>query len=850
MMMETIMAKKAAAAILTEGPAATTNKKIFSLRRALGRRRAPALSRGFDRRQRQFFSSSSLRENRGGGRHASGPIVIVGGGPCGLLMSLYLSKYRVPSLLFERHALEERYRHPQAHFLNTRTMELLRFDFPAVYRDVVSAMRPAAEWSDFVFCTSVFGGHRDGGGGGPEACSHVLARVRHPVSRPLAAGRDANGLLVPLGPPPSEDPSSSSPSSSGRDAAPGTAGSFLSTCSVGHLAQHELCRILHRHAAGSAGHGYGELRYGRAVTGIELGGEDGGLAGAAVVHACDSSSVRTPLVVAADGSRSLVRGAAGIRQAGRGDMQHLVNVHVSVDPDVSSRRHLEAGNYGMLYSIFSPEVIAMVVCHDASRGEYVVQVPYFPPYQTLEDDFGPSRLQDMLCAIFGPRVPPSSLRVRSVRPWTMGSLVSADFHQSSRLALVGDAAHAFPPSGGLGMNTGLQDVQNLAWRVARDYHHWHRQRPDHPGKVAVVGEATLRAYQRERQAVAKQNAALSTRNYRRLLGVHRSLHLNDRHPDLLARALEAAPVVPLAAKRFAFRSAFRAALQPLSALQQPAKRNAVRGPSQLYRDHVVRSLRRILESGAGLPLLFPKYELGFGYDAQGGSKEQRSDDPQHPGEDGDWTSDTWADQPTLRVGYLVPHVRAKLVSFPDQEAGSTSRFPRLVWIDEEEVDDAVAPETARGSSRTLSTSNLPSQLTPADGMPAFVLLVVGSLGRRHIDVARIAEELADRLRLEVQVAQILNSSSSLSAKYDTDKSKEEASSHWTSSTRWPQRRLVLQEIPSAFSFFPDEAVDVKLRWSAPYFVLVRPDSHVHGVSSLKARDENSLVKALLGPSAD
>jgi 2-polyprenyl-6-methoxyphenol hydroxylase-like FAD-dependent oxidoreductase len=811
----------------------------------LGPRR-PDAARGFDRCQ-HHRCLSTLQGNKKDDHYR--PVVIVGGGPCGLLMSLYLSKYRVPSTLFDRQTPDERFRHPQAHFLNTRTMEILRFDFPAVYRDVQRAMPPVHQWKNFVFCTSVFGD------GSKASSSQVLARVEHPVAHPLVANRDANGRLGSL-------PSSSEDA---RDA-------FLSLCSVGHLAQHEFCRILYRHAITNekCNDACGKLQYGRTVTGIdfESARQQGEGSTVVVVHTSDSSySVTTPLVVAADGARSFVRGQAGIGQLGSHSIQHLVNVHVTVDPQVASRLHEQESNYGMLYSIFNPHVIAMVVCHDANKGEYVIQIPYFPPYQTWDEDFAPSKLQTMLSAIFGPRVSPASVRIRSVRPWTMGSLVSVNFFKSNRLALVGDAAHAFPPSGGLGMNTGLQDVQNLAWRIARDYHAHRRPRRqqghwddgplnNHDNEIAVggivfVSETTLKSYERERQVVAKQNAALSTRNYRRLLEVHKSFHLNDRHPELLARALDATPIVPLGAKRHAFRLAFRAALQPLAALQQPPQSIGVWGPSQLYRDHIVQSLRQVLDSGAGLPLLFPKYELGFGYSCrdsnQEGVREQHLDDPQDPRDGADQTGDTWAETSSLKVGYLVPHVRVHVVSSFEEDAGGKCCFPHLVWIDSEEVSDIVA----RKSSRTISTSNLPSQLA-TECMPVFVLLVVGSIDLLNLDIPWMVERLKERLRLEVQVVQILRSSSSSAPTFNTAQSMNEPSSHSTSSTRWPERRLVLQELPSAFSFFRDNMANANTqrKWDQPYVVLVRPDSHIHGISSLDALDESSAASVLLGSSYD
>jgi putative polyketide hydroxylase len=42
----------------------------------------------------------------------------------------------------------------------------------------------------------------------------------------------------------------------------------------------------------------------------------------------------------------------------------------------------------------------------------------------------------------------------------------ADRYRDGRVFLVGDAAHAWPPTGGLGANAGIQDAHNLAWKLA------------------------------------------------------------------------------------------------------------------------------------------------------------------------------------------------------------------------------------------------------------------------------------------------------------------------------------------------------------------------------------------------
>lgn len=53
------------------------------------------------------------------------PVAIVGAGPTGLTMSMLLSKLHIPHVVFDaRQGLTQ---HPQAHYINYRTMEVLRY---------------------------------------------------------------------------------------------------------------------------------------------------------------------------------------------------------------------------------------------------------------------------------------------------------------------------------------------------------------------------------------------------------------------------------------------------------------------------------------------------------------------------------------------------------------------------------------------------------------------------------------------------------------------------------------------------------------------------------------------------
>ncbi|MFB0629321.1 FAD-dependent monooxygenase [Streptomyces sp. AB3(2024)] len=78
--------------------------------------------------------------------------------------------------------------------------------------------------------------------------------------------------------------------------------------------------------------------------------------------------------------------------------------------------------------------------------------------------------------------------------------------RSGRILLAGDAAHAVPVFGGLGMNTGLADVHNLCWKLAGVLRGW-------------AGPGLLDTYEPERLPVAGRTLRRTVANTRRALDV-------------------------------------------------------------------------------------------------------------------------------------------------------------------------------------------------------------------------------------------------------------------------------------------------------------------------------------------
>lgn len=115
------------------------------------------------------------------------------------------------------------------------------------------------------------------------------------------------------------------------------------------------------------------------------------------------------------------------------------------------------------------------------------------------------------------QLPDLNVEIINEGVWRLTRRIASRF-SAGRIFLVGDAAHRFPPTGGFGMNSGIQDVHNLGWKLA--YVLQGKARPN-----------LLSSYDLERRPIANANADLALNNLARFGMFLKAV--GDRNPDKL-----------------------------------------------------------------------------------------------------------------------------------------------------------------------------------------------------------------------------------------------------------------------------------------------------------------------------
>ena len=244
-----------------------------------------------------------------------------------------------------------------------------------------------------------------------------------------------------------------------------------------------------------------------------------------VVDGQRAGRVRSRWLLACDGASSPVRRTTSIVAEGPRRIQSFVTVHLA-----ANLRGLVQDHPGILYWVCDPLSGGAFVAHDLDR-DWVYMHPFDPDVEDASA-YTPERCDRLVrSALEDPEV---ELTVQEVATWHMTAQV-ADRYREHRILLVGDAAHRFPPTGGLGLNTGVQDAHNLAWKLAS----------------VLRGESDdslIDTYQAERRPVALRNAEVSLENAMKLIEVPLALGL-DEDPQVFRSNMDATLADPVGRAR-------------------------------------------------------------------------------------------------------------------------------------------------------------------------------------------------------------------------------------------------------------------------------------------------------------
>ncbi|KIW98758.1 uncharacterized protein Z519_00421 [Cladophialophora bantiana CBS 173.52] len=341
------------------------------------------------------------------------PVIIIGGGGCGLSMSLFLSDYGVDHILFDRKSVASAL--PKAHYLNQRTMETFRLH--DMHREIQKKSCPPSRMSQVAWATSL-------GGNG-----HLDRKVIHQF--PCFGGDDGGFKSQAYK----------------RDGPEGSAN--LPLCRMEPI----LRRMAEERNPGRICFGCTVVDFQDTGERVEVTVQD---------TAGTLSTYRTQYLIGADGGRT-VGHKIGVTMEGRTGITHMASVHFEADlsqywDETFFACHFINGECGTIFE--SGAVVPMGPTWGSQPEEWVMHFGFALDDESRhqEDKLIP-RIRDLL------KIPDLEIKVHRISHWIIEKVV-ADKYRVGNVFIAGDAAHRRPPTIGLGLSTAIEDAFNLSWKLA------------------------------------------------------------------------------------------------------------------------------------------------------------------------------------------------------------------------------------------------------------------------------------------------------------------------------------------------------------------------------------------------
>lgn len=376
------------------------------------------------------------------------PVLIAGGGAAGLWASIELGTFGLESLLIERHPGTSLI--PKAHVLHCRTLEIFRqFGMDEAVR---RAGAPPENFSQTSWYTSL---------GGEEDWDRKI--------------------LISI------------PSWSGSTLADYYRG--LTASPMANVPQHLLEPVLRARAVEL--NGPDRVRFSHEVVAVTQ-DRDGVTAAVRDRATGAETTVRAQYLIVADGGKSIGR-MLGVEMLGPPPFVDIVSLAFQADvsaylqeDDSIIRLFLQPQLDGTVrrFSLIASGPDAWGRDSQEWRGNLVLPAGVVGEPQFYTEEEALRQLRDLL------KIPDLEVRGLSMSHWLVEAVL-ADRFAVGRAFLVGDAAHRHSPMGGLGLNTGLQDVHNLAWKLVHVL-------------SGAASPGLLESYEQERRPVARERVDFAT----------------------------------------------------------------------------------------------------------------------------------------------------------------------------------------------------------------------------------------------------------------------------------------------------------------------------------------------------